>query len=306
MGLQNDLDQIRLSSGIDSRLTPTLEGVLKAEYRQLQTDYRDDLSYRSFRNSRVVIEKTWQSMSDYIGYDNFDFSDDTEINKKLVHDFWITFFTRNYFKALNYETVDEWASILYAKLSELMPLYNTLIKKRLTDIWITHDTQTAGDMMGNNSSDSTSGTTSKNDNNGKSNDKGSSKATHDNAFTDTPQNQLAIGANNPGYATTLTGDETSNTTTNDRTEEAHATGETNSNGHVAGNTSSNTSGKASGRDLDVFVMTTNWVNSKYGVWLDIFDRLDDSGLFSRVMPTSNAMKTQTQAPRTYPGYRWFY
>lgn len=332
MGLQRDFDHIRLASGLDSRLTPTLEGIMKAYYVENNPQYQDNLTFTAFRNSKEVIENTYQKVVDYIGYDNFNFSDDAAVNAKLVHDFWVTFFTRNYYKALNFESYDMWATMTFAKLNELMPLYNELIKKRLTDMWLTHDVNSAGTTEGssegtnhgesisNSKNDSNGKTTSTTDTTGTAKETGETQSLHNNSFTDTPQNQLAISPSNPGYATTLTGDSVDGTSQSDRndtshsetdgTTENHAVGEVTgtTDGNTTGKTSGNTTGHDSGRDLDVFIMTQNWANSGYGVWLDIFDKLDraPNPLFSRVMPSSKALETQEHREATYPGYRWFY
>lgn len=316
MGLQRDFDHMRWASALDNRITPTLEDIMKAQYVENNPQYRDDLTFTNFRNSHEVIENTYQQIVAYIGYNNFDFSDSQEVNDKLIHDFWVTFFTRNYYKALNFETYDQWATMLFAKLNELMPLYNTLIKKRLTDMWVTHDTNTTGTSESNSTSDSTNKNTSHGssttDTNGTANENGETQSIHNNAFTDTPQNQLAISAENPGYATTLTGDNTDGTSKSDRTDTTHSVttteNEANSNGNVTGNVNGETAGHAAGRDFDVFVMTQNWANSGYGVWLDIFDRLDKAPnpLFSRVNITSKGLEMQEKRYPTYPSYRWFY
>lgn len=332
MGLQRDFDHMRWASGMDNRITPTLEDIMKAQYVENNPQYRDNLTFANFRNSHEVIENTYQQIVDYIGYNNFDFSDSQEANDKLIHDFWVTFFTRNYYKALNFETYDQWATMLFAKLNELMPLYNTLIKKRLTDMWVTHDVNNTGTAAGttegtnhgesvsNSTNDSNGKSTTTTDTNGTANENGETQSVHNNAFTDTPQNQLAISPSNPGYASTLTGDNTDGTSKSDRTDtshaetlgstENHATGNVtgSTDGNTTGKTSSNTTGHDTGRDFDVFVMTQNWANSGYGVWLDIFDRLDKAPnpLFSRVNITSKALEMQEKRYPTYPSYRWFY
>lgn len=305
MGLQRDFDHIRFASGVDSRLTPTIEDIMKSFYVEKNYHYQDDLTFKNFRNSHEVIESIYQDVVDYIGYDAFNFSDDANVNDKLVHDFWVTFFTRNYYKAINYETFDMFASTLYAKLMETMPLYNELIKKRLTDLWVTHDTQTTGSNESNATNNASSNSKSVSDGTDNTTANGTSSNEHHNAFSDTPQNKLSISASSADYATTVTGDVVDGSTSDERHDATHGETTNNSSNNSTGNVTGKNDGTATGRDFDVFVMTQNWVTSGYGVWLDIFDKLDAAGLFSRVMPTSKGRETQDMRPGHYLGYRWF-
>lgn len=294
MGYNRDFDRLRLAGGLDGGITPTLNNILKAFYVDNNPEYRDDLSFSSYRNSKEITENVWQQFATYVGYDDFNFSDDAEVNEKLVHDFWLTFLNRNYYKTINYGTFDTFATELFAILNEKMPLYNVLIKKRLTDIWVTHDTSMHNEGENTNKGGSTSNSTSKSESGNDTTIK------NDTAFTDTPQNQLVIDPTGPDYATTVTGNQTKQTSKD--------------NGEVTGiveneNSGSGTSkltSSAQGRDLDVFIMTQNWVGSGYGVWLDIFNQIDKAGLFSRTTSIRKSDETQHKTEPNYPGYRWFF
>lgn len=240
--------------------------------------------YHNSNNNYFNVDKPWEAVDKtYQEFFNFDFyfnvfPDDKEANDAAKIQFMKRFILHFYLYEIGYETPGAFKLQLQNWLNEYMPLYSQLLAKQVTDIFITN----SGKVLSKNNSVSQNKTLSNaqtaeetaavNNTNSASELRG--------AVSDTPQNNLLIDVDNLGYASSVNNnkstDEGSGAQTNSGRTSSNADQLQNSKNDVLSETDS------AFRNRDVFDIIKNWTDSNYSIYLDIFDKVEASGLFMMV------------------------
>lgn len=233
--------------------------------------------YFDFDTPWDLVNKTYENFFNFDFYFNV-FPNDNIANEAAKTQFKKRFILHFYLYEIGYETTGAFKLSLQNWLNEYMPLYSQLLSKQQTDIFKTSESEISSKNNGNSKNKTLSNTqtaeeaTAINNTNSASNLK--------TATTDTPQNNLGIDVDNLGYA--------SQAGNNKSTDEG--SGSQNNSGRTSANADQTQSAEnvgesktnSSARDKDIFAIIENWTNSNYSIYLDIFDKIEASGMFMLV------------------------
>lgn len=254
--------------------TMTVENILRS-YSDLNN--LNNNNFYKFDEPWVLVDKTYQKFFNFDFYFNI-FPNDPAANDAAKIAFMKRFVLHFYLYEIGYETPGAFKLQLQNWLNEYMPLYSQLLAKQTTDIFVTN----SGKVLSKNNSVSQNKTlsnaqtaeetTAANNTNSVSELRG--------AVSDTPQNNLLIDVDNLGYASSVnnnkSSDEGSGAQTNSGRTASNADQLQNSKNNVFSETDSNF------RNRDIFEIIKNWTDSNYSIYLDIFDKVEASGLFMMV------------------------
>lgn len=245
---------------------------------------RRSRKYHNSNNNYFNVDKPWEAVDKtYQYFFNFDFyfnvfPDNKEANEAAKIQFMKRFILHFYLYEIGYETPGAFKLQLQNWLNEYMPLYSQLLAKQVTDIFITNE----GKITSKNSNTSKNKTLSNSQTSEEATAINNTNAASDlkTATTDTPQNNLGIDVDNLGYA--------SQAGNNKSTDEGSGS-QTNS-GRSSANADQIQDAKNDGvsendsiaRNKDIFDIIKNWTDSNYSIYLDIFDKVEASGLFMMV------------------------
>lgn len=254
--------------------TMTVENILRS-YSDLNN--LNNNNFYKFDEPWVLVDKTYQKFFNFDFYFNI-FPNYPAANDAAKIAFMKQFVLHFYLYEIGYETPGAFKLQLQNWLNEYMPLYSQLLAKQTTDIFVTN----SGKVLSKNNSVSQNKTlsnaqtaeetTAANNTNSVSELRG--------AVSDTPQNNLLIDVDNLGYASSVnnnkSSDEGSGAQTNSGRTASNADQLQNSKNNVFSETDSNF------RNRDIFEIIKNWTDSNYSIYLDIFDKVEASGLFMMV------------------------
>lgn len=242
-----------------------------------QKYHTNNNNFFNFDEPWKLVDKTYQQFFNFDFYFNV-FPNDNEANKAAKIQFEKRFMLHFYLYEIGYETPGAFKLALQNWLNEYMPLYSQLLAKQQTDIFVTNE----GKIISKNSNTSKNKTLSNSQTAEEATAINNTNAASDlkTATTDTPQNNLGIDVDSLGYASQAgnnkSTDEGSGAQTNSGRSSANAD-------QIQDAKNDGTSeNDSSARNRDIFDIIKNWTDSNYSTYLDIFDKIEASGMFMMV------------------------
>jgi len=242
--------------------------------------YSDRNNFNNFFNFDSpwdLVNKTYQNFFNFDFYFNV-FPNDEKANEAAKIQFEKRFILHFYLYEIGYETPGAFKLALQNWLNEFMPLYSQLLAKQQTDIFITNE----GKITSKNSSTSKNKTLSNSQSAEESTaiNNTNSASNLKTASTDTPQNVIGIDIDNLDYASQVG----NNKSTDEGSGAQNNSGRTSANADQLQDAINDgkSENESSSRNQDIFNIIKNWTDSNFSIYLDIFDKIEATGMFMMV------------------------